>query len=157
MPKSRVILPKKLLADPAKLSRAITNTLNATAQGVKTDFGVTQQTWKHKAEFAITSPSQYEREVSTDDDIYRFVNDGTRAHPIAPHGKVLVFNTPFQSKTLPRSIASRAGSVGATTVITRKPVQHPGTAAREFDKVIAQKWDKQMAATFQRAIDSEVS
>lgn len=154
---SKLILPKKLIADPVKLGRAITNGLNATALGVKADFGVTTQTWQHKPTFAITSPTPYSREVSTDDTIFAYVNEGTKAHDIRPKNPrgMLRFRTPFRSKTLPRSIASGPGSKGTTQAIARV-VHHPGSAAREFDKTIARKWDKQFVTVMQRAVDSEV-
>ena len=157
MGKSRVILPKKLSVDPRKMALAITNTLNATAQNIKVDFEVTVQTWEHKPSFAIASPTPWSRTVGTDDEIYSMLNEGTRAHLIRPKaGGVLVFRTPFRSKTLPRSISSRGGSTGLNQVITRKPVQHPGTAPRQWDTTIAQKWDKQVGRIFQRAIDAAV-
>jgi hypothetical protein len=155
--KSRVILPKKLISNPAAMARAITNTLNGTALAIKADFEVTTQTWGDKPTFTIETPNQFERTIGTDDENYIRLNDGTRAHVIWPHGKVLVFNTPFQSKTLPRSIASGPGHKGGNKVITRGPVRHPGTAAREWDKAIAQKWDRLFAQNMQRAIDAEVS
>jgi hypothetical protein len=157
MGKSRVIVPKRLSADPVRMGRAITNTLNSTALGVKADFGVTVQTFDDKPTFAVTSPTPYQRQIATDDANYARLNDGTRPHTISPSpGGVLVFRTPFESKTLPRSIMSRSGRDGGDVVFTRKPVNHPGTAPRDFDTVIAQKWDRQFATIMQRAIDSEV-
>lgn len=151
----KLILPKKLIADPAKLSRALTNTLNGVAKDIKLDFDVTTQTWKHRVEFPIASPSAYRRIVATDDEVYGFVNDGTRPHTIRPKGKMLRFNTPFKAKTLPNQIMSGPGSVGTNEVFSRG-VQHPGTAPRKFDVAIKEKWDKEFAVIMQRAIDSEV-
>lgn len=152
----KIILPKKLIADPAKLARALTNGLNATAKGVQVDFNVTTQTWQHKPSFAIDSPTPYQRTISTDDEVYGYVNEGTRAHDIRPKGKgILRFRTPFRAKTLPNTIASSAGSLGANQVVARV-VHHPGSKARAFDRTIAKKWDAQMATIMQRAIDSEV-
>jgi hypothetical protein len=157
MGKSRVIVPKRLSADPVRMARAITNTLNSTAQAVKADFLVTVQTWENKPTFAITSPTPYQRQIATDDANYARLNDGTRPHTISPSpGGVLVFRTPFESKTLPRAIMSRPGRDGGNVVFTRKPINHPGTAPREFDTVIAQKWDRRFPVNMQRSIDSEV-
>lgn len=157
MGKSRVVMPKKLIADVVAQRRAITNTLNATAKAIKADFGVTTQTWGHRPEFAITSPSPYEREVSTDDPVYGMLNEGTPEHEIRPrHSKVLRFQTPFRSKTVPRQIRSRKGATGKQEVFSRG-VHHPGTEARKWDEAIFEKWDRQMGTIFQRAIDSEVT
>lgn len=155
--KSKVILPKKLSVDPKKMAQAITNTLNSTALAIKADFAVTVQTWQDKATFVILSPSPWSRTIGTDDAIYGMLNEGTRAHDIVPKpGKVLAFRTPFRSKTLPRQIASRAGSKGTNQVFSPNGVHHPGTAAREWDTTIAQKWDTRVGAIFQRAIDAAV-
>lgn len=153
----KLILPKKLVADPAKLSRAITNALNGVAKDIQIDFAVTTQNWKHKVEFPISSPSTYRRIISTDDEIYGYVNDGTREHDIFPKaGSILVFKTPFKPKTLPNKIMSGPGSVGTTIAISKRGVHHPGTTARAFDKAIQEKWEKQFQGIMQRAIDSEI-
>ncbi len=151
----KLILPKKLIADPSKLTRVLTNALNGVAKDIQTDFAVTVQTWQHGVDFPIEQPSPYRRIVATDDEIYGYVNDGTRPHRIAPHGKVLVFNTPFRAKTVPNQIMSGPGSAGGAEVFARG-VNHPGSKARNFDKLIHDKWDRQFAQIMQRAIDSEI-
>jgi hypothetical protein len=157
MGKSKVILPRKLSVNPQAMARAITNTMQSTALAIQTDFRVTTQTWDDKPTFAIESPTPYTRRVGTDDENYARLNAGTRPHIIAPRpGGTLVFRTPFRSKTVPRTIGSGAGSKGGNVVFTRKPIHHPGTEARAFDQVIAEKWRRQVAAIFQRAIDAEV-
>lgn len=156
MGKSKIIAPKGFLIDVAAQKRAITNALNGAAKGVKVDFGVTTQTWDHRPEFAIDAPSEFVREVSTDDDVYSMLNEGTRPHEIRPRkARLLVFQTPFRSKTLPNEIMGRRGSKGGATV-RAKVVHHPGTAARNWTKVIKQKWDRQLPVLLQRAIDSTV-
>lgn len=158
MGKSTVILPKKLSVDPTKMRRAITNALQSTALGIKADFEVTQQTWADKATFVISSPTPWTREVATDDENYTRLNEGTRPHIIRPKaGGVLVFRTPFRSKTLPRQISSGPGRSGGAPVFTRGPVNHPGTTARAWDTTIADKWRKQFATIMQRSIDAEVT
>lgn len=54
-----------------------------------------------------------------------------------------------------RVIVSNKGSKGKG-VIFRPKVNHPGTKAREFEDAIAEKWQKELPVTMQRAIDSEV-
>jgi len=151
----KLIIPKKLIADPAKMARALTNALNGVALDIQVDFYVTTQTWQHKPSFPISSPSDYRRIIATDDPIYGYVNDGTRPHVIRPKGKALRFNTPFRPKTLPNQIMSGPGSKGSATVFSRG-VNHPGSKARKFDVAIQIKWDRQFRDIMQRAIDSEV-
>lgn len=154
----KLILPKQLIADPKKMARALENAMNGMAKDIQIDFQVTVQTWKHKADFSISSPATYTRRVATDSQIYAWVNDGTPAHDIFPKpGGILRFTTPFVSKTLPNQIMSRSGSKGTTMAISKRGVHHPGTTARNFDVKIQQKWDKQFGTIMQRAVDSEVS
>jgi hypothetical protein len=53
-------------------------------------------------------------------------------------------------------IGSGGGSKGGATVFTKR-VQHPGTDAREFSEVIAEKWEEQLPMLLQRAIDAELT
>lgn len=84
------------------------------------------------------------------------LNEGTQPHVIRPRNKrILLFNTPFRSKTVPGKIYSRQGMIGKSKVVARV-VHHPGTAARYWNKVIKEKWEAQLPVTFQRAIDAAV-
>ncbi len=152
--KSKVVLPKKLISDPAKMAKVIQNTLNEQALAVKIDFEVTVQTWGDPASFTVVAPSPFVREIGTGDSIYSMLNAGTKPHAILPkRGKTLRFRGPFQAKTVPNSISSGPGSVG-TTEMYRRGVQHPGTEARNWDTVIAKKWRRLFARQMQRAIDA---
>lgn len=155
MAKAAVILPKKKPFDTAKMRGVITSTLNAQAKAIKVDFDVTTQTWDHRPDFTISSPSEYTREISTNDPIYAMLEVGTKPHIIRPKSArgILRFTTPFRAKTAPREIASYAGSKGSNQVVARV-VHHPGTKARNWTKVIKAKWDAQIGPIFQRAIDS---
>ena len=152
----KVIIPKDLAFDPQRMERTINNGLDGAAKAAQVDFNVTTQTWDHDVEFTIEE-APGERIISTDDEIYGYVNDGTPAHIIeAKNGKSLAFGVPHKAKTAVRVIGSSAGSRG-TTIVKRKRVRHPGTDAREFDETIAQKWRDLLPVTLQRSIDSEVS
>lgn len=151
----KVIIPRNLF-NIDKLERAIENSLTANAKAVKVDFDVTTQTWAKRPTFTIESEPG-KRTIATENEIYGYVNDGTRPHIIAPKkpGGVLAFGAPTSAKTAVRVIGSTSGSKGSTQVRTRR-VQHPGTDAREFDEVIKEKWDELLPQTLQRAIDAEV-
>lgn len=157
--KIKVIIPRDLLLDPKKLTRGLENGLTASAKAARIDFDVTTQTWRNRPTFTIEEqPGQ--RTISTDDDVYRYVNDGTPAHPIAPkNGKALAFRWggkgSYSPKTAPRVIGSSGGGASGG-IVKLKSVQHPGTEARNFDEVIAEKWEEKLPVTVQRAIDAEV-
>ena len=156
MANSTAILPKGRQLAKA-MQTIIGNTLTAQAKAIKADFGVTTQTWQHKPKVTINAPSPYERQITVDDEVYAMLNEGTKAHDIKPKrpGGLLRFRGPFRPKTLPNEIMSQAGSRGSVTVWSRG-VHHPGTAARNWDRVIAKKWRERMGDIFQRAIDSAV-
>jgi hypothetical protein len=158
MTKAIVILPKRKVFDAAKMRGVIVSTLNGTAKAIKVDFDVTTQTWDHRPDFRISSPSEYTREVSTDDDVYAMLEKGTKKHDIRPKKPrgILRFNTPFRAKTVPNAIRSNKGSKGNTPVVARI-VHHPGTKPRLWTKAIKKKWDQQIGITFQRAIDAAAS
>lgn len=148
-------IPRNLF-NTAQLERAIENALTGSAKAAKVDFDVTTQTWTKRPEFTIDSEPG-KRTISTDNEIYGYVNDGTPPHPIvAKNAPTLVFGVPFKAKTAVRVIGSGAGSKGAT-IRRPKAVQHPGTDAREFDQVIKEKWDDLLPVTLQRSIDSELT
>lgn len=153
--KIKAIIPRDLLLDPKKLIRGIENGLTASAKAALVDFSVTTQTWTNRPDFTIDEqPGQ--RTISTDDEIYGYVNDGTRPHIIeAKNAKALAFGVPHAAKTAPRVIGSTAGRRG-NTIVKVKRVNHPGTDAREFDQEIADKWEDKLPVTVQRALDAEV-
>ena len=130
--------------------------MEAAAKAVKVDFGVVTQTWQHKPAFTIERPSDAVRIVSTDDEVFGYVDEGTKPHVIVAHGKTLAFPSGHQAKTRPKVIGSTKGGRGGATVFTPR-VNHPGTTARDFTETIAAKWDEQLAVIVQRAIDAELA
>lgn len=143
------------LTDPSKVSRAIENALNAAALGVKADYGVVTQTWDTKVRFVIKSGAGT-RTITTTSDIFGYVDLGTRPHLIRARRKPrLAFRGGYSAKTTPNTIGSQQGGSSGDWRFA-KTVKHPGTKARNFSKVIAKKWNKELAVITQRAIDSEV-
>lgn len=152
----KVFVPKSIAGDPRKLARAVANGLDGAAEGALIDFKATTDTWQHKPDFSIQEPSADTRVVGTDDDIYGYVNEGTKPHVIVAHGKVLAFpGSGFRPKSRVKVIGSNKGSKGSGVVFT-KQVNHPGTEARAFDETIAEKWRKQLPKIMQRSIDAEL-
>lgn len=154
----KAVVPRRLALDPRRLGRAIENALDGAARAAKVDFEVTQQTWSEKSRAAFEIVSRPgERVVQTADRPYVFVTGGTRPHVIRARAAArLAFPANFAAKTTPRRIASGAGGRGGPMVFVRE-VRHPGSEAREFEVVIAAKWQGRLPVTVQRAIDAEVS
>lgn len=151
---TRALLPDNAV-DLASHRQAIRAAMDAIAKQAKAEFEKTTATWNKKPDFAIESPSEFRRLVGTDDEIYGYVNDGTRPHLIVPHGRRMVLFPGGQPKTAPRVISSGTGSPGQK-VFTTGPVHHPGTEPREFDEAIAEELESTFAEQIQRAIDGSV-
>jgi len=132
---------------------------------IKEDYGRITKTWKHKPKFealtSLTGPGPV-LFIATDDEIYRFVNEGTPPHDIPTTGStLLVFKSGYKSKSVPGMIGSRRGGGFGKTVFTTKrdkqgkPIKHPGTKPRNFEKVIKKNrtpWFKrQMEAAMKEA------
>lgn len=143
--KAKVIFPEKVLLDPQAVVRVCENTLQGVALNVKVDFDVTTQTWNDRPTFTITK-APLKRVVATKSDIYRFVSRGTRV-------RFAVMTAGFRPKTRTGYIGSNIGK-GGMAFLGKKPL--PGIKARNFEPTIGKKWQKEMPAIMQRAIDSEV-
>lgn len=154
------ILPtKRIIPDPKKQKRAIENALTGTAKAIKVDYDVTTRTWAERSKFTIETKKWYERLITTTDEKYLYVSGGTKPHVIRPkNARSLRFQWggpgSYQAKTTPRIIASRPGGSSGPTVY-REEVHHPGTTAREFEKTISDKWQKQWPKILYRSIASE--
>jgi hypothetical protein len=150
--KLTVITPKGgQLFNLAAAQRAITGTLTQAAQDAQQDLQSTTATWKRKVTFAIT-PIADGLQVSTDDEVYGYVDQGTPPHIIAPkRGKVLRFGPGSRPKTTVRVIGSTAGSKGGAPVVARV-VHHPGTEAREFSQTLQEKYDAELPKRIDAAL-----
>lgn len=130
----------------------VRDTLREIAEDAKGDFEETVATWEHKPQFEIDErPKSFA--VVTDDEIYGYVDKGTRPHKI-PVGEAgfLAFRGNYQAKTTPRVIQSRPGGASGPYVYTTKDIDHPGTEAREFTKTIMTKWERQVAGRMREAL-----
>lgn len=105
----------------------------------QTLFEKTTATWTHQPAFTVEKSARGYT-VGTDDEIYGYVDKGTRAHEIRPRraGGVLRFAGPYHAKTKPNVIASYGGGRGRIVVWARR-VMHPGTQPRNFSKIIRER------------------
>jgi hypothetical protein len=141
----------------AAFRQAIESEIQRVADEIEADFKATTATWKRQVKFEkiISFTPPVEVLVGTDDEIYRYVDEGTRPHPIFPvRAKALAFPSGYSAKTTPGVIGSKPGGGFGPTVFAAY-VYHPGTEARHFDKVIQQKWQtrfkRRMEAALSRA------
>jgi hypothetical protein len=122
---------------------------------IRADFEQTTRTWKHRPEFVaemdLEGPGPTVM-VGTDDEIYRYVDEGTKPHIIRPvHGKRLVFQGGYSAKTAPHVIGSQEGGAFGDRVFATE-VHHPGNEAREFTKDIQKRWQPRFKARMEDAM-----
>lgn len=124
------------------------------ADEIETDFAFTTSTWDHQPKFEkeIDTTDGIAVLVGTDDEIYGYVNDGTRPHTIEPVNKsVLRFQAGYTPKTSPGSMTSkRGGSFG--DFVYAKSVRHPGIRPRNFDKRISKEWESKYKSRMEGAM-----
>lgn len=121
-------------------AEALEKALQKTGRLVKQDFESTVTTWKQKPVFFVRVDLDGIT-AGTDDEIYGYVNDGTKPHIIrarnAPNLRFQVGG--FVPKSQPGRILSRGGRAASGAFVTTKQVMHPGTEARRFDLLISKR------------------
>jgi len=143
------IIPKGKIIDNKKLNRELINALDHTANIIDDDFDKTVKTWSKKPKFKKTGPRKrfgtLEVIISTRNEIYSYVEYGTKPHVITPkkRGGVLVFRSKYLPKTRTGVIGSRASRRSGDLVFTKRVV-HPGIQARMFSKTIAKRRQKNL-------------
>lgn len=141
------------------------NTLEDLRQGIRADLARVTATWEHqpvffeqKTQAAAGNLSSGEIRITTNDRIYKFVDEGTRPHIIRPRNPrgVLVFRGGYKAKTVPRYITSTAG--GATGALRfAKVVRHPGTKPRHFTATIMERWQRRAGPLMERRVRMALS
>jgi len=134
----KAIKPKKLKID--KIRMEILNALRAEGRDVTKEYEKTTASWRVKPKFetmiGLTRAEGASVFVGTDDEIYGYVDQGTRPHVIRPRrARFLRFRTGYKAKTSPRKIGSGPGGASGP-VRFAKIVHHPGTQPREFSPTI---------------------
>lgn len=149
--KLNVIKPAGDLFNLAAVARAVTGTLIQATADARGDLEKTTATWKHKVGFVI-APIADGFQVSTSDEVWKYVDEGTRPHVIVPRrAKVLVFGPGSRPKTAVRVIGSTGGSAGGAPVVAHR-VNHPGTEARAFTETVQEKWDDELPKRIDAAL-----
>jgi hypothetical protein len=153
MVKMTAIVPKKLLDS---FRPALQKALTETGKGIEKDFQRTTKTWQNKPAFTQEdhlSGDPMSTEVYTEDEVYGYVNSGTKPHVIRPKtpGGRLAFQGTYTAKTSPGVIDAKGGGKSGAMVYSQG-VQHPGTDAREFDKAIAKEWEKKFPDAVDEAL-----
>ena len=147
------IIPRGFAAQMKALPSAVTKGMRQAADAVRADYDLTVKGWEHPVEFVIEEQGDGSITVTTDDKVWKLVNEGTPPHVITPkRGKVLVFGVGGRPKTTPGRLTSGAGSKG-NAVIIRPRVNHPGTKPRNFTALIMKRWKRGVQPFIRAAIE----
>lgn len=159
-------IPKELInIDAVRLQ--LLNALRAEGREIRRDFWKTTRTWKHKPKFEMKvslkrAVSEGSVEVFTDSEIYRWVNDGTKPHPMGPirprrpGGSLRIPTGGTRVKTTPGRLGSRRGGSKGPYVFAKstKRFLHPGTRPRLFNVAITRRMER--TKRFQKRIDAAI-
>lgn len=153
----KAIIPKELAFEPKRQKAAVSRAMDSTAIRVQSMFDDTTSTWNHDVKFAISVVDWNERTITTDDQVYGYVNNGTGPHLIAPrNARMLRFATGYRAKTQPGTIGSGSGGANGPVVYLKGVVRHPGTKARKFDKQIAKLFGPRLAEAIRNEFAKEL-
>lgn len=155
-------VPKGVI-DIDEVRLELLNALRKEGRLVRRELQKATRTWNHKVTFDMkVSLAKGDRyvQVSTDDQIFAWVNDGTRSHmmgPILPvNKKALKIPSGSILKTTPHKLSSRKGrQVGPYFIRKRtRRFLHPGTEGRFFTQVVVDRIER--TNRFQKGLDVAV-
>jgi len=137
---TKVIKPAKIKSD--KMRSDLVAAVVETGKEIDALFALTYLTFEHRPEFVIENkgtPTRISSSVYTTNQIYAWINDGTKPHTIRPkNAAVLAFPQTFRPKT---HLVKLESGKGYKTKKKRFAlvVEHPGTAPRNFEERIEKK------------------
>src|SRR3990172_8450930 len=150
----KVIIPKRLMFDYNKWTREIKRVMKQrTEPELKALFRGTVEGWKKPPTFwasYIQTPSSIGVQVYAREKVYAIVTRGSPPHTIRARRRGLLrFQPGYRASTRPGSLQSGA-AMRFGAVMTAVRVNHPGFAARNFDKQIADVYGPTFAADMEK-------
>lgn len=139
-----------------KMRRAVIGVGIDTQREGLIEYRKTVKTWDNKPVFKADLPRIHGADIvfmfGTDNEIYAYVDFGTRPHLILPRrAPALAFQSGYTPKTARGVIGSTRGGSSGNRVFARA-VYHPGTQARLFTKIIAAKAQAKIKPRMDKAI-----
>ena len=151
---------KSLDISTRQLRVVMRDALEEVGKRIVKDYQRTTRTWDHKPQFLMevnTSHNQYEVMVGTDDEIYGYVDWGTKPHEIrAKNAKYLRFWSRSTPKTTPGHLGSGMGRKGGELTF-RQRVWHPGIKPRRFSETIHKRASKYARAIIEKRLSQWTS
>jgi hypothetical protein len=130
-----------------QVKAAIDAAIDAEVEDLRKDFGKATRTWSKQPTWSVKKTRDGAK-FTTRQKVFRFVDYGTTAHIIVPkRATFLSFRVGGRPKTKPGQLKAGAGRPGKTQVYARL-VRHPGTKARNFSKLVAERSKKRFPKRF---------
>ena len=150
---TKPISPKKL---NDKAMRAVfVDEAKTVADEIELDFYLTVNTWKHQPDFekiVEIGSAAISILVGTDNEIYRYVNDGTKRHWVEPKkAKALRFRSLYTAKTTPGKMVARSGGASGPFWYS-KGHWVSGIDDRNFDEAIQKEWEPKFKSRMEDAM-----
>lgn len=147
--------------DPKQFSKELERRYARIAEQIRRDFDKTVSTWEKKPKFTVKrirdASGAIIFEAGTDNEIYGYVTMGTEAHVIrAKNAPFLSFRYGGSPKTTPNLLTSKAGFIGNSWA-QKQEVNHPGTEARNFHTIIAERFKNKVVKESNEALRSYLS
>lgn len=121
------------------------------SEAAKADLESTFATWNSQPTVRVSERADG-YSLSVDSDVWNMLDKGTRAHRIiARKAKRLRFVGGFRAKTRPGFIGSQSGGASGAVAFA-KGVNHPGTKARAWSKLIGAKYRAKLQTYIQKRI-----
>lgn len=158
--------PKDIQKIIAKMPDMVERAMKASATEVVRNLERVTETWGDKPKFEI---HMYKNkvEVTTEDAVFHYLNEGTPAHEIVPkarrgrrkRAKTLAFlwtgaGGEYNAKTKPWSFSSDHSYFnGSPTTYFFQAVQHPGIEPRKWDQILRIEYENDASERVQEELD----
>ena len=152
-------IPKNLFPDIPALVSDLTTVVNWANQDSLKDFNATIQAFSAASKFKFQVSPATRREgriaasVSTDNENYIRLNNGTEDHMVGRGGKMMSFYPGYIRKTQPGVLSSRSSRSFGKRQRAKGPWKVRGITAGEWDRFIVE----DTAPTFYRKIDAVIA
>lgn len=140
----------------AAVQKALQKELVAISKDMLFDFEVTVYTWNKKPKFQrLIDATPYKTEilVGTDDEIYKYVDEGTKRHWVQPkNAPALAWQTGYKPKTVVGKMIAQPGGKFGPWAYDAKGHWVKGIKARKFTKTIQKSWEKKYKTRMEKAM-----
>lgn len=145
------IRPIGSIPDVRKLAEsargAFDESLNTIGAGAKKDFDDIVAGWKHKPNFIMqrTRNTVAVTVKGPNAKVWGYVDQGVKPHIIRAKNKPLLKfrGGKYSAKTRAGNSKYRGPGTSSGGWVSKKQIRHPGSVARQFTRIIRNKWERQ--------------